>query len=165
MAPGKGSTWLPFSTWSATDRLHRRESNTSGTEAETVTYTSHSEFTDKAQLSPSKHSVGAAFWEQDARADLGTKIINVLLNVLEGTHWARSHQVHITPLGRPMAFYRGYTCFCHNTLKIPKWQLSFPFNEERASLFHGFTIPMKERHISKYTSSLFLMQSVKHILK
>ena len=58
----------------------------SGTEVETATHTSHSEFTSKAQLSSSKHSTGAAFWEQVARADFGSKIINAPLNVLEGMH-------------------------------------------------------------------------------
>lgn len=84
IAPSKGSIWPPFSTWSATDTLHRGELEILLERKHRATHTSHAKFTDQAQLSSSKHSVGAVFWEQVSRADLRSEIMSALSQCFRG---------------------------------------------------------------------------------
>lgn len=54
-----------------------------------------------------------------------------------GDTWARSHQVHKTPPGRPTTEFLEDAAALFIVLpKIPKWQLSFPLHEGKASLPH-----------------------------
>lgn len=65
LAPGEGSIW-PHSAPDQPLTTQRGVRNASRTEAERATHT-------YSLSSRTKHSVGTAFWEQAARADLGSK--------------------------------------------------------------------------------------------
>ena len=128
LAPGEGTAWPPFSTWSATDRLHRGE------------WEILLEWKQRELYTPTLwvHRQGTA---ERLKAMLGVSCKEQTLNLKSWVShsvswrshiWAGSRQAHKYLQENLWRISRECSCPLHGTPKIPKWQLSFPSHEEKS---------------------------------